>query len=130
MDSYSISERDINAPPATKIVRQESTEDTTPQDGIISPPFNAIPSPGTINEAKLLRNNSSQSSVSESDMKIDADYAHYTDAPPPFAESQYEGKTEERQSEMRLSDYAKEMNRFMGKQLVKGLKTTDPNTPL
>jgi hypothetical protein len=63
-------------------------------------------------------------------MKIDADYAHYTDAPPPFLESQYEGKSEERQSEMRRSDYAKEMNRFMGKQLVKGLKTADLNTPL
>ncbi|KAL5117529.1 hypothetical protein ACEQ8H_004559 [Pleosporales sp. CAS-2024a] len=51
-----------------------------------------------------------------------AAYARYTDAPPPYAASQYEGKTEEQQNKMRMADYAKEIKRAMGRQLVRGLK--------
>lgn len=57
--------------------------------------------------------------------KLKAEFARYTDAPPPFTEQQYEDKTEEQQLSMRTQDYAKELSRMMGRQLVRGLKTTD-----
>jgi hypothetical protein len=44
------------------------------------------------------------------------------DAPPPYSEQQYEGKSEDEQSKMRMADYAKEIKRIMGRQLVQGLK--------
>jgi hypothetical protein len=62
-------------------------------------------------------------SIGESDQRIDAEYARYTDAPPPFMEKEYEGKDEEEQTHMRMTDYAKEISRMMGRQLVTGLKT-------
>ncbi|KAF1365304.1 hypothetical protein EJ07DRAFT_150818 [Lizonia empirigonia] len=57
--------------------------------------------------------------------KLKAEFARYLDAPPPFTEQQYEDKTEEQQLSMRTQDYAKELSRMMGRQLVKGLKTSD-----
>jgi hypothetical protein len=54
---------------------------------------------------------------------IDAEWAQYTDAPPSFSEQQYEGKSEVQQNDMRRADYAKEIQRMMGKQLVKDLKS-------
>jgi hypothetical protein len=57
--------------------------------------------------------------------RIDAEYARYTDAPPPFSEKQYEGKSPDEQSQMRVTDYAKEISRMMGRQLVRGLKSDD-----
>lgn len=57
--------------------------------------------------------------------KLKADFARYTDAPPPYSEEQYEDKTEEQQLSMRTHDYAKELSRMMGRQLVRGLKTDD-----
>lgn len=53
---------------------------------------------------------------------IEADYAQYTDAPPPYTEKQYEGKSEDEQNIMRINDYTKEISRLMGQQLVRGLK--------
>lgn len=57
--------------------------------------------------------------------KLKTEFARYTDAPPPFSEQQYENKTEEEQLNMRAHDYAKELSRMMGRQFVRGLKTTD-----
>lgn len=57
--------------------------------------------------------------------KLKAEFARYTDAPPPFTEEQYENKSEEQQLSMRAHDYAKELSRMMGRQLVMGLKTDD-----
>jgi hypothetical protein len=54
---------------------------------------------------------------------IEADYARYTDAPPPYTEKQYEGKSEDEQNVMRIKDYTKEISRLMGHQLVRGLKS-------
>lgn len=53
---------------------------------------------------------------------IDIKYAQYTEAPVMYTEEQYEGKTEEEQSHMRMTDYAKEISRMMGHQIVRGLK--------
>jgi len=57
--------------------------------------------------------------------KLKAKFARYTDAPPPYSEEQYADKTEEQQLSMRTHDYAKELSRMMGRQLVRGLKTDD-----
>lgn len=57
--------------------------------------------------------------------KIKAEFARYTDAPPPFTEQQYENKTEEQALSMRTQDYAKELSRMMGRQLVRGLEAND-----
>ncbi|KAH6616535.1 hypothetical protein C7974DRAFT_46161 [Boeremia exigua] len=57
--------------------------------------------------------------------KLKAEFARYTDAPPPYSEEQYENKTEEQQLSMRVHDYAKELSRMMGHQLVRGLRTDD-----
>ncbi|XPS96530.1 hypothetical protein M3J09_005795 [Ascochyta lentis] len=59
--------------------------------------------------------------------KLKAEFIRYTDAPPPYSEQQYENKTEEQQLSMRTQDYAKELSRMMGRQLVRGLKTDDTN---
>lgn len=57
--------------------------------------------------------------------KLKAEFARYTDAPPPYSEEQYTDKTEEQQLSMRTHDYAKELSRMMGRQLMGGLKTDD-----
>lgn len=70
--------------------------------------------------APALRNDSVHSDASQN---LAAEYARYTDAPPPYSEKQYEGKSEEQQTKMRMADYAKELKRMMGSQLVRGLKS-------
>jgi flagellar biosynthesis GTPase FlhF len=57
--------------------------------------------------------------------KLKAEFARYTDAPPPYSEEQYADKTEEQQLSMRTHDYAKELSRMMGRQLVRGLRTDE-----
>jgi hypothetical protein len=57
--------------------------------------------------------------------KLKAEFARYTDAPPPYSEEQYADKTEEQQLSMRTHDYAKELSRMMGRQLVHGLRTDE-----
>ncbi|KAH7380158.1 hypothetical protein BKA66DRAFT_368563, partial [Pyrenochaeta sp. MPI-SDFR-AT-0127] len=56
-------------------------------------------------------------------LPIEAELARYMDAPPPYSEKQYEGKSEEEQSNMRKRDYARELSRMMGRQLVRGLRS-------
>ncbi len=55
--------------------------------------------------------------------KIKAEFARYTDAPPPYSKQEYENKTEEQTLNMMTQDYAKELSRMMGRQLVRGLRT-------
>lgn len=57
--------------------------------------------------------------------KLKAEFARYTEAPPPYSEEQYADKTEEQQLSMRTHDYAKELSRMMGRQLVRGLRTDE-----
>jgi hypothetical protein len=94
---------------------------------IALPKYESFPPPAmTSAQDKLSRNDSGLSASSTTSatksQHIDEEYAQYTHAPPPFAESQYEGKSEEQQNRMRTADYAKELNRMMGRQLVRGLK--------
>jgi hypothetical protein len=54
--------------------------------------------------------------------ELAAHIAQYTDAPPPYSQKQYEGKSEDEVSQMRMVDYAKEISRQMGRQLMRGVK--------
>lgn len=54
--------------------------------------------------------------------QLAAHIAQYTDAPPPYSQKQYEGKSEDEVSKMRMVDYAKEISRQMGRQLMRGVK--------
>ncbi|KAF1947686.1 hypothetical protein EJ02DRAFT_1997 [Clathrospora elynae] len=65
------------------------------------------------------------SPMGEKALRIDAEYARYTDASPPYSEKEYEGRSEQDQTSMRREDYAKEISRAMGRQLVVGLKLDD-----
>lgn len=57
--------------------------------------------------------------------KLKAEFARYTNAPPPFTKEQYENKTEEQQLCMRAHDYSKELSRMMGRQFVRGIRTDE-----
>jgi hypothetical protein len=115
------SRRDSNSSSITKPSHTLSTKPT--QNGHpTSPQYTSFPSPSAAAEQERLRNDSVHS-ASNTETKIEADFAQYTDAPPPYSSKQYEGKSEEQQHRMRVADYAKELNRQMGRQLVKGLKS-------
>jgi hypothetical protein len=62
-------------------------------------------------------------SSADNTLNIAAEYAQYTDAPPPYTEDQYEGKSENEQNTMRSKDYAKEISRMMGHQIIESLKS-------
>jgi hypothetical protein len=84
--------------------------------------YTSFPPPSN---SSLHRIHSANSTASASDKThtIEAEYAQYTDAPPPYTKKQYEGKSENDQNTMRSEDYAKEISRIMGHQLVRGLKS-------
>ena len=90
-----------------------------------SPSYTSCPHPAT---GPLDRNDSAQSAEEIKCEQLDAEYAQYTDAPPPYSEKQYAGKSEEQQNTMRMKDYTKEIKRQMGKQLVRDLKSGDMKT--
>ncbi|KAJ4377780.1 hypothetical protein N0V83_000610 [Neocucurbitaria cava] len=94
------------------------------QDSSALPQYTSFPPPSNHSQQRTDSTNSSKSSPDEeTDQRIDAEFARYTDAPPPYSEKQYEGKSEQETSNMRMKDYAKEISRMMGRQLVRGLKT-------
>jgi hypothetical protein len=88
-------------------------------------PDNRYTSLRTPSNSSLHRINSAHFIASTADKThtIEAEYAQYTDAPPPYTENQYKGKSENEQNAMRSKDYAKEISRMMGRQLVRGLKS-------
>lgn len=94
---------------------------TTQDSSSTTTNYTSFPSPSS---QPILRTASTRSSASSEDKahRIDAEYARYTDAPPPYSETQYQGKSEQEQSAMRLQDYAKELSRIMGRQIVRGMK--------
>jgi hypothetical protein len=82
--------------------------------------YTSFPPPSNFS---LDRINSANSTASTSDKthNIEAECAQYTDAPPPYTDKQYEGKSENEQNTMRPEDYAMEISRMMGNQLVRSL---------
>ncbi|EOA82583.1 hypothetical protein ACJQWK_04750 [Exserohilum turcicum] len=97
-----------------------STKSSTPQ----SYSYHSFPSPSTHSSEHSSRSSSSSSNKSNY-QRIEAEYSRYTQAPPPYSEKQYEGKTEDEKSSMRMTDYAKELSRMMGRQLIRGLKISE-----
>jgi hypothetical protein len=136
MDRYrkvNISQRESSSHPSSKAssitkatMHQQQTPDTdtqkTPDSKSTPPQYTSFPPPSTTSEQDQTRNDSFHNETAKS-KQIHADYAQYTDASPPYSEEQYEGKSEEQQTQMRMTDYAKEMNRMMGRQLVRDLKS-------
>lgn len=114
MDQYADSHLVQRDTSSRTISNTSSNMSTKPQDGPSALPYQTSFPSGSRSD-----NNAAQSGEKSG---IDAEYAQYTDAPPPFSEKQYEGKSEEEQTQMRKDDYAKEIKRMMGKQLVRGLK--------
>ena len=95
-------------------------------DGHLAPPLDtAFPSPDNPSEQAqaLRRKDSGQTEEAAISKRVVEEYAQYTNAPPPYSEKQYEGKSEEQQNKMRMADYAKEIKRMMGRQLIKGIKS-------
>jgi hypothetical protein len=115
--------------PSTKVGLRQYASDTKP------PHWTQFPSQSSTSSSHVLSRNDSTCSSSNEDNAVshhtEAEYARYTDAPPPYSEDQYEGKTEDEQTRMRRADYAKELKRMMGRQLVKGLKSgrSDARSP-
>jgi hypothetical protein len=127
------SRRDSNASSINKTSMQHSLNHKTHESHLVPPQYTSFPSPDNHDgdEQHRDRNDSFHSTADEDEAKsqhIEAEYARYTDAPPPYSEKQYEGKSEEQQVQMRMADYAKEIKRMMGKQLVRGLKTGETKT--
>lgn len=123
------SRRDSNS---SSINKAQHSLDNKTQDGHLAPPqYTSFPVPDSTTKQLRERNDSIHSTTNDDETKsqhIEAEYAQYTDAPPPYSEKQYEGKSEEQQIRMRMADYAKELKRMMGRQLVRGLKTGETKT--
>jgi hypothetical protein len=87
--------------------------------------YHSFPSPSAHSpDSSSSRSNSSTSNHSNF-QRIEEQYSQYTNAPPPYSEKQYEGKTEDEKINMRKRDYTKELSRIMTRQLVRGLKISE-----
>jgi len=118
---------------ATKASMQHTIDEkSNSQESLDSSRYTSFPRlPSHFDKKKQQQSHSRSDSVHDmsdhetdevsSDEIVEA-FARYTDASPPCSESQYDGKTEEEQAYMRRRDYAKELSRIMGRQLVEGLR--------
>ena len=118
---------DFHSPPSLVPSRQSShTMSSTAAPSNTSAQQRTTSNPPASDAAEPQERKDSIHTDEQTAEKLKAEFARYTDAPPPFSEEQYENKTEEQQLSMRAQDYAKELSRMMGRQLVRGLKTNDP----
>ncbi|KAI4959126.1 hypothetical protein J4E86_002847 [Alternaria arbusti] len=104
--------------------QRPSGTSTTDDSAARNSSYTSFPSPSThSHSSNHSAHRSDSSSSSNSNLqRIEAEYARYTDAPPPYSEKAYEGKSDDERNSMRMTDYAKEISRMMGRQLVRGLK--------
>ncbi|CAN9170408.1 unnamed protein product [Alternaria alternata] len=102
--------------------QRPATIDTEDNTAARASSYHSFPSPSTHSSDHSAHRSDSNFSTNSSAQRIEAEYARYTDAPPPYSEKQYEGKSADEQNNMRMKDYAKEISRMMGRQLVRGLK--------
>ena len=117
---------DFHSPPSLVPSRQPShTMSSTAAPSDTPAQQQTTPSSSTSVAAEQQQHKDSIYIDEQATEKVKAEFARYTDAPPPFTEQQYENKTEEQALSMRTQDYAKELSRMMGRQLVSGLKTSD-----
>ncbi|CAO2648000.1 Nn.00g089220.m01.CDS01 [Neocucurbitaria sp. VM-36] len=119
------SSRHDSASSINKAAIQRSLDNKSHDQEAPAPPrYTSFPPPSTHSQQRTDSTTSSKSSSNEDKVqRLDAEFARYTDAPPPYSEQQYEGKSEQERTNMRMKDYAKEISRMMGRQLVRGLKT-------
>lgn len=87
--------------------------------------YTTFPSPSPVSHPI---NSANSNSTDDESQRIEAKYARYTNAPPQYTEQEYEGKSEDVQTNMRMSDYAKEISRIMSRQIVRDLSTAQHNT--
>ncbi|RAR07963.1 hypothetical protein DDE82_002626 [Stemphylium lycopersici] len=118
-DSASSVAKAAVAPQSSSNTNTQTKDDSTAPR---SSSYHSFPSPSTHSSDLSAYRSNSSSSANSNLQRIEAEYARYTDAPPPYSEKQYEGKTNDEQTSMRMTDYAKELSRMMGRQLVRGLK--------
>lgn len=118
---------EFHSPPSIVPSRQPShTMTSTTAPSVSSTQQQTTSNPPTSDATDSQERKDSVHTDEQTAQKLKAEFARYTDAPPPFAEEHYENKTEEQQISMRAHDYAKEISRLMGRQFVSGLRTTDP----
>ena len=87
--------------------------------------YHSFPSPSSHSpDSSSYRSNSTTSDHSNF-RRIEEQYSRYTNAPPPYSKKQYEGKTDDEKTSMRMKDYTKELSRMMTRQLVRGLKIAE-----
>ena len=91
-----------------------------------SPPSNGSDQQRTRNDSVHSDSSIHQDSKSQDSQQasrvVEAEFARYLDAPPPYSEQAYEGKTESERAQMKMVDYARTISRMMGRQLVRGLR--------
>ncbi|EUC49275.1 hypothetical protein COCMIDRAFT_84952 [Bipolaris oryzae ATCC 44560] len=105
--------------------KRSSTMQTTSSAERQSYSYHSFPSPSTHSPVSNSSRSSSSTSSHSNFQRIEEEYARYTNAPPPYSEKQYEGKTDEEKTSMRMKDYTKELSRIMTRQLVRGLKISE-----
>lgn len=115
----------FHSPPSLVPSRQPSNMSSTAPSSSVQAQQRTISDPPTSDATASQERKDSVHTDEKTAAKLKAEFARYTDAPPPFSEEQYENKTEEEQLSMRAHDYAKEISRMMGRQFVRGLKTHD-----
>lgn len=109
----------------TTVTRASSTKRTMESAKQQSYSYHSFPSPSTHSpDSSSSRSNSTTSNHSDF-QRIEEQYSRYTNAPPPYSEKQYEGKTDDEKTSMRMKDYTKELSRMMTRQLVRGLKISE-----
>ncbi|KAF2852205.1 hypothetical protein T440DRAFT_446739 [Plenodomus tracheiphilus IPT5] len=112
-------------------VNKNRTEQSNSTSSQQETQYTSFPPPSNTSTSQSHRTNSANSTTSSSTketQRIEAQYARYTDAPPQYTEQQYEGKSEDQINSMRMSDYAKEISRIMGRQIVKDMKIAQHKT--
>ncbi|EMD61068.1 hypothetical protein COCSADRAFT_238912 [Bipolaris sorokiniana ND90Pr] len=105
--------------------KRSSTMQTTSSAERQSYSYHSFPSPSTHSPVSNSSRSNSSTSNHSNFQRIEEEYARYTNASPPYSEKQYEGKTDEEKSSMRMKDYTKELSRIMTRQLVRGLKISE-----
>lgn len=124
---------DFHSPPSLVPSRQPShnmssataPSNTSTQQRISSDPPTSDATEQQVEQQEQQDRKDSIHTDEQTAQKLKAEFARYTDAPPPYSEEQYADKTEEQQLSMRTHDYAKELSRMMGRQLVRGLRTDE-----
>lgn len=88
--------------------------------------YHSFPSPSSHSPDLSSSSRSNSSTSNDSNFRrIEEQYSRYTNAPPPYSEKQYEGKTDDEKTSMRMKDYTKELSRIMTRQLVRGLRISE-----